>query len=58
MAIVTNQVSTAGMVITTSNPPSSPTDAGIPGTIAWDENFIYVCVSENLWSRTSINANW
>jgi len=41
----------------TSTVPSSATDTGIAGTIAWDANYIYVCVATNTWKRVAI-ATW
>jgi len=58
MAITTNNVSTSEITITVSNPPLTNDSPGTAGSIAWDENFIYVCVSENLWARTNISASW
>lgn len=58
MAVITNQVSTSGLAITISNPPETATSAGSPGTLAWDENFIYVCVAQDTWARTNISTAW
>lgn len=58
MAVVTNNISTGGLTITVSNPPETPTSPGQPGTFAWDESFIYVCVAENLWSRSGHSIAW
>jgi hypothetical protein len=37
--------------------PTSATDTGNTGDIAWDSNFIYVCVATNTWKRVAI-ATW
>jgi hypothetical protein len=37
--------------------PSSATDTGIAGQVAWDASFIYVCVATNTWLRAAI-ATW
>lgn len=58
MAITTNNVSTSTLAITVSNPPETPTSPGAAGTLAWDENFIYVCISPDLWARTNISTAW
>lgn len=42
--------------ITTSSAPSSATDTGTVGEIAWDANYIYVCVGTNTWKRVAISA--
>lgn len=58
MAITTNQVSTGQMQITVSDPPATPTSDGNPGTIAWDLDFIYVCIAPNTWARTNVSIFW
>jgi len=40
----------------TAKTPSSATDAGEVGEIAWDENYIYVCVATNTWKRTALST--
>lgn len=37
-------------------PPAS-TSAGTPGQIAWDANYVYVCVATNTWKRSPL-ATW
>ena len=37
--------------------PSSASDTGTTGDIAWDSNYIYVCVATNTWKRVAI-ATW
>jgi len=31
--------------------PSAPTDPGTAGKVAYDANYIYVCVATNTWKR-------
>lgn len=40
-----------------SVPPSSASDSGYEGTIAWDANYLYCCVAPNTWKRVAI-ATW
>lgn len=40
-----------------SKTPTSATDTGNTGDIAWDSNYIYVCVATNTWKRVAI-ATW
>lgn len=40
------------------NAPATATSAGTMGTIAWDANYIYVCVNTNVWNRTAISGSW
>ncbi len=37
--------------------PSAANATGVAGTIAWDANFIYVCITTNTWKRVAI-ATW
>lgn len=39
-----------------SKTPSSASDTGNAGDIAWDSDFIYVCVAANTWKRTAIST--
>ncbi len=47
----------SGTVIhSTSATPASASAAGVAGTIAWDSNYIYVCVATNTWKRTALST--
>jgi hypothetical protein len=37
--------------------PSSATDNGSPGQIAYDSTHFYVCIANNTWKRVAI-ATW
>jgi len=37
--------------------PSSASDTGTTGDIAWDSNYIYICTATNTWKRVAI-ATW
>jgi hypothetical protein len=37
--------------------PSNASDTGNAGDIAWDSDYIYVCVDTNTWKRVAI-ATW
>jgi hypothetical protein len=43
--------------ITTSKTPSSASDTGQAGQIAWDANYLYICVATNTWKRVGL-VNW
>jgi hypothetical protein len=43
--------------ITESRTITSSGDTGQVGEISWDENYIYICVANNTWKRTSL-ASW
>ena len=36
--------------------PSSASDVGAAGQIAWDANYIYVCVATDTWKRVAIGS--
>lgn len=36
--------------------PTSPTDAGVSGQIAFDNSYIYVCVLAGTWKRAQLNT--
>ena len=43
--------------IQNSKTPSSSSDVGTQGQMCWDSNYLYVCVAENTWKRSSL-ASW
>lgn len=38
--------------------PTTPTAQGSPGQIAYDLDYIYVCVAANTWRRSALIADW
>lgn len=46
-----------GQLRVATHTPSSASDTGTAGTIAWDSDYIYICVSNDSWKRVSI-ASW
>ena len=36
--------------------PASATASGGQGEIAWDANYVYVCVSTNAWRRAALST--
>jgi ribose/xylose/arabinose/galactoside ABC-type transport system permease subunit len=49
-------VTTGQINIATSSTPASATATGTTGDIAWDSDYIYVCVATDTWKRTSIQT--
>jgi hypothetical protein len=39
-----------------SAPPVTSAGAGVPGQIAYDQNFVYVCIQANLWKKIALTA--
>jgi len=42
--------------IATPQTPTGRSASGTQGDIAWDADYIYVCVATNSWKRTAISA--
>lgn len=40
-----------------STPPSSASDTGTAGELAWDSGFLYICTATNTWKRVAV-ATW
>lgn len=53
----TTGLAVTGDISVSTKTPASATAAGIAGTITWDANYIYVCVTTNTWKRVAI-ATW
>lgn len=48
---------TNGMfAIIQDSPPSSASDTGIAGAIAYDSDYLYVCIATNTWKRTALST--
>lgn len=39
-----------------SRTPASATAEGKPGEVAWDGNYVYVCVATNTWKRSALST--
>jgi hypothetical protein len=39
-----------------SRTPSSSSSLGYQGEICWDSNYIYVCISNNTWTRCALSS--
>lgn len=49
-------ITTSGVFNMPSNPPATAGAAGTRGDIAWDADYIYVCVADNTWKRSSLSS--
>jgi hypothetical protein len=45
------------IVVSTSKTPSSASDTGTQGEVAWDADYIYICTATDTWKRAAI-ATW
>ena len=39
-----------------ASPPATATSAGAPGQVAYDADFLYICIAKDTWRRTGISA--
>ena len=44
------------IIITTSQTPASASAAGTQGEVAWDSDYIYVCIATNTWKRVALST--
>jgi hypothetical protein len=49
-------VEVGGTLIITTATPSSASDTGTTGQIAWDASYIYICTATNTWKRVAIST--
>ena len=49
-------VSGAGLRISVPSAPTNANSTGSPGQIAWDTDYIYVCVVANIWKRSALSS--
>jgi hypothetical protein len=42
--------------VRTAKTPASASAAGDAGTIAWDSNYLYVCVASGTWKRAALTT--
>lgn len=56
-AIVNGKATVFSFNISSPSTPASSSATGSPGDIAWDSNYVYVCVATNTWKRAAL-ATW
>lgn len=44
------------ITIATTKTPASAADTGTTGQIAWDSDYLYVCVAADTWKRTALST--
>jgi len=50
------QATFTGDVQLATKTPSSASDTGTAGTIAWDADYIYICTATDTWKRVAIST--
>jgi len=53
---VENAIDANGIQILKTKTPSSATDTGTTGMIAWDASYIYICTTTDTWKRVAITT--
>lgn len=43
-------------LIISNTVPANSSSSGIPGTIRFDSNYIYICTANNTWKRATIST--
>tara|TARA_Y100000401_G_scaffold32765_2_gene24168 strand:+ start:1489 stop:2586 length:1098 start_codon:yes stop_codon:yes gene_type:complete len=56
VAIAAANVTLGARPIIPTLTPASATAAGTAGEVAWDANYIYVCIATNTWKRVAIST--
>ncbi len=44
------------LIIDNEHTPSSASDTGTKGRIVWDNNYIYICIATDTWTRVAIST--
>ena len=46
------------VVVVKQSIPSSPSDSGEAGEVAYDDGKLYICVAEDTWVQVDADASW
>lgn len=49
-------VGCSGLILKTPTVPANAGDTGIAGQIAWDSDYLYICVAANTWKRIALSS--
>jgi len=49
---------TSGLNLIGNNVPASSSSFGLPGQVAYNSNFVYICVAANTWIRSNIVSSF
>ena len=50
------EITKGNLVVANGNAPTSANAVGKSGQIAWDSDFVYVCVATNAWKRANLSS--
>jgi hypothetical protein len=51
-----NAMSTANLVVRSVTAPPTSVSNGVQGQMVWDSGFLYVCIANNSWKRTTLTT--
>jgi hypothetical protein len=46
----------SGTIEVASSPPANASATGVAGTVTWDADYVYVCVSTDTWKRSALST--
>lgn len=52
----TEDVIANGLILSNSKTPESSTSPGTKGQIAWDTDYVYVCIANGVWRRSALTS--
>lgn len=55
--LIDNIISSSGINLNNLTVPTSASDTGTAGDIAWDSDYIYVCTATDTWKRLSLDGS-
>jgi len=54
--VTADSVSTGSLTVSSPAVPGAANASGVAGTVAWDADYIYICVSTDTWKRAEIST--
>lgn len=51
-------ITSANFKLLSNTVPVANNSNGTPGQVAYSNNYLYVCVANNTWGRTSLTLGW
>ena len=55
---VLKTVTVSNLKLVSNSAPLSNTSNGVPGQIAHDGSYVFVCVANNTWGRAALTLSW
>ena len=58
LTVIGDIQATNGFVLPNSFTPPASASTGTQGQIAWDSNYVYVCIETNTWARAALSTSF